>query len=237
MYENIPYPEAVKRLGARVNIRVEDEPLSPEQNAEHQQRQRLLALHAGAAEWFHTNLLRTKAAQTARDYLKSRGLTSDTAKNWKLGYAPNAWDAFGYWAREKGFSDGELIASGLVTFKEEEKSGRSSHYYDRFRDRLMFPICNGFGEVIAFSSRVLNAEAFGGKYVNSPETPLFTKGKVLFGLHKSKRALIDKTPPSFAKGKSTSSPLSKPVFRMSLPRRARHLRENRRKSSSDTPAK
>ena len=196
LYENVNFPEAVKRLAARVGIRVEEEPLSAEEDAQQKLRRRLLALHAATAEWFHTNLLRTKAAQSARDYLKGRGLTIEVAKSWKLGYAPDSWDALTTWARSEGFRDDELIVSGLVTVKQqegEESSSRTPHIYDRFRDRLMFPICDkDTSEVIAFSGRVLNSEAFGGKYVNSPETPIFVKGKVLFGLQKTKRPLIDK---------------------------------------------
>ena len=197
LYENVNFPEAAKRLAAKAGIRIEEEPMSAEEIANKSLRQRLLALHAAAAEWFHTNLLRTKAAQGARDYLKGRGITLEVSKSWKLGYAPESWDALTNWARGEGYRDDELIASGLVTVKEDEEgensySQRAAHFYDRFRDRLMFPICNDIGEVIAFSGRVLNPEAFGGKYVNSPETPLFIKGNVLFGIHKTKRALIDK---------------------------------------------
>ncbi len=192
LYESIPFPEAVKRLGARVNIPVEDEPLSAEENAKYHLRRRLLALHADAAEWFHVNLLRTKAAQTAREYLKGRGLTVEVAKSWKLGYAPESWDALCHWARSKGYSDEELVSSGLVTLREGEERSRNPHFYDRFRDRLMIPICNVTGEVIAFCGRVLSKEAFGGKYVNSPETPLFTKGNVLFGIQKTMRAITEK---------------------------------------------
>ncbi len=191
LYENVHFPEAAKRLAARRGIRFEDEPLSAEEDARHRMKSRLLALHAAAAEWFHRILLKSEAAQHARNYLKSRGITAEVAKSWKIGYAPESWDALSQWARSKGYYDAELIASGLVTSKESEEPNRPTRYYDRFRDRLMFPICNDIGEVIAFSGRVLSAEAFGGKYVNSPETPIFTKGKVLFGLHKAKRALID----------------------------------------------
>ena len=198
LYENVNFPEAVKRRAAKAGIRVEEEPLSAEEDAKQKLRRRLLALHAAAAEWFHTNLMRTKAAQGARDYLKGRGITVEVAKSWKLGYAPESWDALTSWARSEGYREDELIASGLVTVKEDEgdqeyhETRRGPHFYDRFRDRLMFPICNDIGEVIAFSGRVLSKEAFGGKYVNSPETPLFIKGNVLFGIHKTKRALIDK---------------------------------------------
>ncbi len=191
LYENVSFPEAAKRLAARRGIRFEDEPLSAEENARHRMKSRLIALHAATAERFHRLLLRSAGAQHARDYLKSRGLSAEVAKSWKIGYAPESWDAFTLWARGEGYHDAELIASGLVTVKESGQPNRPPHLYDRFRDRLMFPICNDFGEVIAFSGRVLRADAPGGKYVNSPETPIFTKGRVLFGLHKTKRALID----------------------------------------------
>jgi len=192
LYENVNFPEAAKRLAARVGIRVEDEPLSAEEDAKQKMRRRLLALHAAAAEWFHANLLKAKAAQGARDYLKGRGFTVEVARSWKLGYAPESWDALSNWAHDEDYSDDEILASGLVTWKEDDTGRRTGDFYDRFRDRLMFPICNDIGEVIAFSGRVLSKEAFGGKYVNSPETPLFIKGNVLFGIHKTKRALIDK---------------------------------------------
>lgn len=186
LYESVSFPEAVKRLAARRGIHFEDEPLSEEASARQRQRKRLLALHAEAATWFHTQLLRTKAAQPARDYLKKRGFTSDVAKTWKLGYAPESWDAFSRWAKGEGYHDHELLASGLVSPREDRG------YYDRFRDRLMIPICDDMGQVVAFSGRVLSPDAKGAKYVNSPETPLFTKGKLLFGLHRAKRALVDK---------------------------------------------
>lgn len=192
LYENVSFPEAAKRLAARAGIKIVDEPLTEEEDAKQRMRRRLLALHADAAEWFHTNLLRTKAAQSAREYLKKRGLTAEVAKSWKIGYAPEAWDALVNMARRQGYTEGELVASGLVSLREQDDPSRGC--YDRFRDRVMFPICNkDTGEVIAFSGRILEADAKAAKYVNSPETMLFSKGKVLFGLHKSKRAIIDKS--------------------------------------------
>jgi DNA primase len=219
-YENVDFPTAARRLAERAGIKIVEEQLSAEDEKRHTMRQRLLALHQQAAEWFHRNLLKSADAQPARDYLKKRGLTREVAASWKIGYAPDSWDACGNWAREQGFSAEELIASGLVkvkdtddataispksaaepgetgrqTFSESKRPIRNPQFYDRFRNRVMFPICNdiGAGEVIAFSGRVLSADAKEAKYVNSPETILFTKGNVLFGLHKSKRALIDKS--------------------------------------------
>ncbi len=130
------------------------------------------------------------AAQAARDYLKGRGITAEVAKSWQLGYAPDSWDALLLMLREKGFSNDEIAQSGLSSSREGDEGGRAKTYA-RFRDRVMFPIRNDYGEVIAFSGRVLDPDAKTAKYVNSPETPLFTKGKVLYALDKSKRALIE----------------------------------------------
>lgn len=186
-YEHIDFGAAVRKLASRAGIPIVEEELSPEDSARFDMRKRLLALHAAAADFFHNNLLKRQSAQVARDYLKGRGINGEIAKGWKLGYALDSWDALGDWLRDQGYKREEILNSGLVVQKEG-----NNDYYDRFRDRIMFPICNDAGEVIAFSGRILQPDARGAKYVNSPETPLFTKSKVLFGIHRSKRALIDK---------------------------------------------
>ena len=188
-YENLDFVAAAKKLAERANIKIEQGEMSPEDAARYSMRRRLLALHAEAAEFFHWHLMKKPSAQVARDYLKSRGVGGEIAKSWKLGYAPDEWDAMRDFGQTNGFSEEELVASGLVKPRDEEQPG--GEFYDRFRARVMFPICNDTGEVIAFSGRVLEAEAKAAKYVNSPETMLFTKGAVLFGLNKSKRALIN----------------------------------------------
>jgi DNA primase len=188
-YENIDFPEAVRRLASRAGIAIIEDEYSAEEEAKQSLRKRLLRLHFEAAAWFHGNLLRTRAAAHARSYLKGRGINIDMAKRWQAGYAPNTWDALVRWADGAGFSKEELVAGGVVKLREEGNA--RSNIYDRFRDRLMFPICNDIGEVIAFSGRTLNSEAQGGKYVNSPETSLFTKGNILFGLHQSKRFIAN----------------------------------------------
>jgi DNA primase len=188
-YENIDFPEAVRRLASRAGIAIIEDELSAEEETKQSLRKRLLRLHFEATAWFHRNLLRTKAAAPARSYLKSREINIETAKRWQIGYAPNTWDSLVHWATAAGFVQEELIESGLVKLREE--GNPRSGIYDRFRDRLMFPIKNDFGEVVAFSGRVLDPNARGGKYVNSPETPLFSKGNLLFGLHESKRFIAN----------------------------------------------
>ena len=188
-YEHVDFPAAVQKLAARVGITIVEERRSEAEMQQHEARRLLLRLHAEAAEWFHENLLKRDAGATARDYLKNRAINREVAKSWKLGYAPESWDAFCQWASKEGYRRQELLSSGLVKLRDEERG--EGEFYDRFRGRLMFPICNDVGEVIAFSGRILANDATAAKYINSPETPLFRKGRVLFGLHKTKRALIE----------------------------------------------
>ena len=189
-YEHLDFPSAVRKLAARAGIPVIEEGGSrgPD-DRQHEIRRTLLQLHAEAAEWFHENLLKREWAGPARDYLKKRGIDRNVAANWQIGFAPDAWDATLKWALDRGYRRQEILQSGLVKPRDEDRP--DGDVYDRFRNRVMFPICNDVGEVIAFSGRVLASDVEMAKYLNSPETPLFRKGHVLFGLHKSKRALID----------------------------------------------
>ena len=189
-YEHVDFPASVRKLAARVGIPVvEERTVSADEDRQHEARRMLLQLHAEAAEWFHHNLIKESLAEPARDYLRKRGIDRGVAKNWQIGFAPDEWDSFLKWAQEHGYERRQLLQSGLVKLRDEDKP--QGDFYDRFRGRIMFPICNDLGEVIAFSGRTLQKEAESAKYINSPETPLFRKGNVLFGLHKSKRSLIE----------------------------------------------
>src|SRR5205809_7706031 len=190
-YEHVDFPSAVRKLAARVGITVVEKRGAVDEDRQHEARRTLLKLHAEAAEWFHENLIKREVGEPARKYLKQRGITAEIAKRWQLGYAPNEWDAFGSRARGQGYDQQTLIMSGLVKTKEDADGAPGQRSYDRFRGRIMFPICNDVGEVIAFSGRLLRDDEESAKYLNSPETPLFRKGNVLFGLHKTKRALIE----------------------------------------------
>ena len=129
-----------------------------------------------------------KSERTTREGLsgEARAVSDEAVKLFRLGCAPELWDDTVNWAKSKGHELTLVEQGGLILRKEGAES-----YYDRFRGRLIFPICDEQGRVIGFSGRVLDAEAKAAKYVNSPETPIFTKGKVFFGLDKSKRALLD----------------------------------------------
>ena len=192
-YEHVDFPEAVRKLATRAGISIVEQRGAADEDRQYETRRKLLKLHAEAAEWFHENLTKRGIGEPARKYLKQRGITGEIAKRWQLGYAPDEWDAFGSWARGQGYDARDLITSGLIKTRDDNQRSnlnpRTS--YDRFRGRIMFPICNDVGEVIAFSGRLLEDAEGAAKYLNSPETPLFRKGNVLFGLHKSKRALIE----------------------------------------------
>jgi DNA primase len=192
-YEHTDFPSAVRKLAARAGITVVEKRGAADEDRRYEARRTLLKLHADAAEWFHENLLKRDIGEPARKYLKQRGITAEIAKHWQLGYAPDEWDAFGNWARAHGYHIRDLITSGLAKTRDDAESApvESSSAYDRFRGRIIFPICNDVGEVIAFSGRLLKDQEGTAKYLNSPETPLFRKGSVLFGLHKTKRALIE----------------------------------------------
>jgi DNA primase len=192
-YEHTDFPSAVRKLAMRVGITVVETRAAEDEDRRYEARRTLLKLHADAAEWFRENLLKRDIGEPARKYLKQRGITAEIAKNWQLGYAPDEWDAFGSWARAHGYQTRDIVTSGLAKTRDDADSApvESSRAYDRFRGRIMFPICNDVGEVIAFSGRLLKEAEGAAKYLNSPETPLFRKGSVLFGLHKTKRALIE----------------------------------------------
>jgi DNA primase len=189
-YEHLDFPAAVRKLAARAGIPViEDRGASGEDDRQHETRRTLLQLHAEATEWFHDNLVKGTVGKPAREYLKKRGIDRRIADDWQIGFAPESWDAFLTWAIDRGYRRPQILQSGLIKPRDENRADGEA--YDRFRGRVMFPIHNDVGEVIAFSGRVLEKEAEGAKYLNSPETPLFRKGRVLFGLHKTKRGLIE----------------------------------------------
>jgi DNA primase len=192
-YEHTDFPSAVRKLATRVGITLVETRAAADEDRRYEARRTLLKLHTDAAGWFHENLLKRDLGEPARKYLKHRGITAEIAKHWQLGYAPDEWDAFGSWAHAHGYHTRDLITSGLAKTRNDAESAPSerSSAYDRFRGRIMFPICNDVGEVIAFSGRLLKDAEGAAKYLNSSETPLFRKGSVLFGLDKTKRALIE----------------------------------------------
>ncbi len=184
-YENIGFMDAVRRLAERAKIPLEFENSPGEQQSRHLKDQ-LLDIHEQLTTRWQNCLANEAAGQLARDYLAKRGVSAEAIKLFRIGAAPELWDDTVNWAKSKNFDLATVEQAGLIIKKEE--TGR---HYDRFRGRLMFPICNEQGRVVGFSGRILSGDEKVAKYVNSPETPIFTKSKIFFGLDKSKRAILD----------------------------------------------
>ncbi len=179
--ENLSFPDAVHFLAEKNGLTV------PEDNAEQQiplQRKRMLALNKEAARWFHA-CLNGPEGEKASAYLEKRGISRKTATRFGLGAAPDSWDKLLNAMREKGFTQDELLSAGLVTTGQRRRENGIRSVYDKFRNRLMFPVIDIRGEVLGFSGRALEAEQE-PKYLNSPETLVFSKRKTLFGMNLAK---------------------------------------------------
>lgn len=187
-YENLPFTDAVKRLAQRAGIHVVEDAYDPEEEKNRKSRGRLLDVLRETAEFLHGRLMRDPAAEHARGYMKSRGFGAEMARRWSVGWMPRNGGEFLAWAKEKKFTGRELFDTGMAGLRNEENPREG--LYARFTDRLMFPIRNEIGDVIGFSGRKLREEQAGGKYVNSPETPVFHKSRVLFALDRAKRPIL-----------------------------------------------
>lgn len=185
-YENLTFPEAMRRLAERAHIVIQEENM-PGAADSRALKDKLLTIHEQITQRWQNALTTDAGSQIARDYIAKRRVPDEMVKLFRIGYAPDTWEDTVNWARSKSF-DLELVAQAGLIIKRDGGEG----YYDRFRGRLMFPICDEQGRVVAFSGRVLSGDEKTAKYVNSPETPIFTKGRVIFGLDKAKRAILDR---------------------------------------------
>ena len=182
-YENMSFSEALKYLALKAGIELEDWQATPQDH----KRERLLASLSLAKEFYHYLLVKHALGQKAREYLTSRSISDETIFAFGLGASLPSWDGLtSYLTRKKGFSIEELVDAGLTIRSENGKA------YDRFRDRVMFPLTNSRGQVVGFSGRVLNAEEKTAKYINSPETVLYHKSELLFGFSQLHRFIKEK---------------------------------------------
>jgi DNA primase len=187
--EGLEFPEALKLMADRAGVKIEN--FAPEINKS--QKNRILEINEKAAYFFHHFLLEMAAAQNARDYLKRRQLTQEIIEEWNVGFIPEQWDLLTQYLLKKGNSIDDLIASGLTIRKEGADLSSKKGYYDRFRGRIMFPIWDVHGNVVGFTGRVLvETERSGGKYVNTPQTLVYDKSRVLYGLNKAKMEIKNK---------------------------------------------
>ena len=181
-YENLEFHEALKILAEKAGVELKR--ISP---ADQKQFGVLYEINEAAKEFFISQLAE-KTGEEAKKYLADRGLKTETIKEFELGLAPDKWDSLAVYLIKKGYSAADIERAGLI-FKNER-----GNLIDRFRNRIMFPIYNNFGKTIGFSGRILpqfeTPET--GKYVNSPETLIFNKSKILYGFHKTKNHIRDK---------------------------------------------
>ncbi|MBI5556938.1 MAG: DNA primase [Deltaproteobacteria bacterium] len=180
-YHNMTFQDAVANLAERYGIALEESTLSPEELRKTKERDALHGVNSVAATLYHEFLLKNPAAQKARQYLEQRGMSREIISRFQLGFAPDRWDFLVQGLSAKGEDQEIAGAAGLLVQKEP---GR---FYDRFRDRIIFPIFSLTGQVAGFGGRILGDGQ--PKYLNSPETPVFNKSQTLYGLYQNKAAV------------------------------------------------
>jgi DNA primase len=173
--EALDFPEAVELLAERHGVELEREREDPRAEERRQRRERLLSLLDRTTRFYSTYLWESEEARGARDYLAGRGLSEEVLKDFRVGYAPSAWDRLVTGAQRDGFKLEELAATGLG------QRGRGGGFYDRFRGRIMFPLADARGRVLGFGARALR-ETQRPKYLNTSENEIYRKGRQLFGL-------------------------------------------------------
>lgn len=185
-HEHYTYPEALRWLAERYHIHIEETEATPEEKAAQSERDRVFHVNEFAQKYFQNLLFNDEQGRsTGLSYFEERCLREDTIRKWGLGYCKDSWDDFCTAAKAEGFSEEDMVAAGVAI--KNENTGK---VYDRFRGRVTFPIYNVGGRVLGFSARILTSDKTKAKYVNSPESIVYTKGKVLFGLHLAKDAIV-----------------------------------------------
>jgi len=180
--ENLTFVESLKMLAERTGMELPD--MSNQQRQQYKVREQLFSLNNLAARFYNYLLTETEMGNTAYNYLKERGFNKTDIEIFNLGYAADEWQFLLNFLQKKGFSVDLIKKAGLIS------EGKNNSHYDKFRNRVIFPIFNNRGEVIAFGGRILESgDNYGPKYLNSPETPIFSKKKNLYGLHLAKDSI------------------------------------------------
>lgn len=182
-HEHYTYPEAIKYLATKYNIEVEETQLNTEEKEKANERESMYVVSEFAQDNFQENLFETdKGRSIGLSYFKERGFTEATIKKFKLGYSLDDWDAFTKAAIDKGYQEEFLEKTGLTIIKDQRK-------FDRFKGRVMFPIHSMSGRVLGFGGRILTNDKKAAKYLNSPESDIYHKSKVLYGIYYAKQSI------------------------------------------------
>lgn len=182
--EGLAFPEALRMLARRVGVEIEERPLTAQEKRRADERESLYQLHEIATRFYEKILLEDAAGERCRTYLRKRGIDAEAVRTYRLGFAPDAWDSLARYLGRKDFPLEVAEKAGLL--RQRERGG----YYDGFRNRLLFPIADIQGRPIGFGGRVLDDAL--PKYLNSPESPIYRKSDVLFGLGMAKHAIREK---------------------------------------------
>ncbi|MEC8517941.1 MAG: DNA primase, partial [Verrucomicrobiota bacterium] len=185
-YDKLDFLSAVQFLADRTGVKIT---YDNNDNKNKDSKDTLLNINSNAANFFHKNLFNSDSGKLCREYLKKRSLTDDVLKEFQIGFSPDGWEELLSKALKKGYKSEDIEKAGLVV--KSKRSGKVK-YYDRFRNRLMFPICDSLGRVIGFSGRILEDKRKEAKYVNSPETLIFHKSSVLFSFDKARKEIVEK---------------------------------------------
>ncbi|HKJ30015.1 MAG TPA: DNA primase [Desulfuromonadales bacterium] len=180
--EGLSFPDAVRRLGEKVGVEVEEEAVSPEEVRRRDERERILRINEVAGEFYQQLLLTDEEGAPGRRYLRQRGYESEIVRTFQLGFAPGGWESLAKHLTGKSFSSEDSQKAGLVRPGKQERGN-----YDLFRNRLLFPIHDLQGRMVAFGGRVLDDSL--PKYINSPETAVYHKGQTLYGLYQARDAM------------------------------------------------
>jgi len=183
-HEHYTYPEALRWLAKKYHIEVEEEEMTEEQRERNNERDALFHVSEFAQKYFaHILFDDEMGSAIGLSYFHNRGLADSVIKEFGLGFSPDQWTAFTDYARSNGYSDNVLQKTGLTIFKDDGKC------YDRFKGRVMFPIFSVSGRVLGFSGRILSKEKQAAKYVNSPDSEIYNKSHILYGLYQAKNAI------------------------------------------------
>ncbi|MFW0837511.1 MAG: DNA primase [Candidatus Komeilibacteria bacterium] len=177
--EGIDFPEALRILAKKANVQLEFRSVDPQVASN---KTKLYDINRAAAEYWHDLLQKDKAAQPVRDYLSQREVSEATVETWQLGWSRDSWDDLLQYLTAQGFAENDIFDAGLIT-----RSDKKNSYYDRFRNRLLFPITDHHGQIVGFSGRTMADDT--AKYINTPQTLIYNKSRVLYGLDKTKTAI------------------------------------------------
>ena len=182
--EGLDFSETLRYLAEKAGVQLK--PVTPQEQQTAEEHDNLRLLLEEAVTFYHHYLLNTSAGKVPLDYLRQRGLKDEIIEAFGLGYAPNAWDDTYRHFKSKGHSDKDLLEAGLITEREPGESKEASGFYDRFRNRIMFPIRDERGRMAGFGARILDPNDV-PKFINSPQTPIFDKGHLLYGLDRARK--------------------------------------------------